>query len=52
MTERILHFEDLQRIYAPDGPRPQVASVVRWLIGQAFATSTTGAAAYGQRWMR
>ncbi|AJQ84919.1 hypothetical protein BRM22_17745 [Xanthomonas oryzae pv. oryzae] len=30
MTERILHFEDLQRIYAPDGPRPQVASVVRW----------------------
>lgn len=33
---QILHFTDLQRICAPDGPPPTPATVERWADGQGI----------------
>ncbi|HVJ37855.1 MAG TPA: hypothetical protein VM687_08630 [Stenotrophomonas sp.] len=36
MTDKILTFEDLRRLCAPDGPPPRPATVVRWACAQGI----------------
>lgn len=36
MTGRVLTFEDLRKLCAPDGPTPRAATVVRWALAQGI----------------
>ena len=36
MTDKVLTFEDLRRLCAPDGPLPRAATVVRWASAQGI----------------